>query len=259
MKKTTTEETNPLVLSAMREIELAKKYQHDGSDAKSDIAMNEYVDACYDSALKAYKSLAEDGHSGMSWSITRRILEDLMHDRPLCPIEDVPESWNLVGYAPLPGHTCFGPVNGHTYQCNRRSSLFKDEYPDGTVKFSDNGNNVLVEVNLTDGHTCGLGSKRSDIILGKYAPEALEIKFPYMPPRERWVVRVSSEINSTIADHDKSVYFLSYIKKPNGEYIDINKFVLFDGSGNLEELIEERVVEYSVSLTDEQLKWVKQK
>lgn len=252
MKETTTEERNPLVLSAMREIELAKKYQHEGSDAKSDIAMNGYVNACYDSALKAYKSLAEDGHSGMSWSITRRILEDLMHDRPLSPIEDVPESWNLVGLGQKGSEY-------KTYQCNRRSSLFKDVYSDGTVKFHDIDNDVLVEVSLTDGHSYGLGSKRSDMILEKYAPEALEIKFPYMPPRERWVVRISAEINSTLADRDKSIYFLSYIQKPNGEYIDINKFVLFDESGSLEELNEEKVVEYSVSLTDDQMKWVKQK
>lgn len=257
MKKTTTEktsneETNPLVRNAIHEIELAKKYQQEGSDAKSDTVMNDYVDACYDSALRAYKTLAEDGHSGMSWSITRRILEDLMHERPLTPIEDVPESWNLVGLGP----------NGSeykTYQCNRRSSLFKDEFSDGRVMVRDIDNNVLVEVSLTDGHTCSLGSRRTDLILGKYAPEALEIKFPYMPPRERWVVRISAEIESTLADHDKSIYFLSYIKKPNGEYIDINKFIMFDGSGSLVELIEEKVVEYAVSLSEEQLKWVKQK
>ena len=46
----------------------------------------DYGCACYESALKAYKCLCEDGHSGLSFSITRQILNRLMEGKPLTPI-----------------------------------------------------------------------------------------------------------------------------------------------------------------------------
>lgn len=33
---------------------------------------DEYYRSCCESALKSYKCLLEDGHSGMSWSITKK-------------------------------------------------------------------------------------------------------------------------------------------------------------------------------------------
>lgn len=47
-----------------------------------------YTQMCADSALKAYKSLLDDGHSGSSFSFTRNILTRLMDSFPLMPIED---------------------------------------------------------------------------------------------------------------------------------------------------------------------------
>ena len=48
----------------------------------------DYGCCCYKSALKAYKLLLEDEHSGASWSFTKRILERLMNSQPLTPITD---------------------------------------------------------------------------------------------------------------------------------------------------------------------------
>ena len=56
----------------------------------------DYGCACYESALKAYKCLCEDGHSGLSFSITRQILNRLMEGKPLTPIEDREENWNYI-------------------------------------------------------------------------------------------------------------------------------------------------------------------
>ena len=82
----------------------------------------DYGCACYESALKAYKCLCEDGHSGLSFSITRQILNRLMEGKPLTPIEDCEENWNrLNGFS----------KEKEVYQCKRMSSLFKDIYPDG--------------------------------------------------------------------------------------------------------------------------------
>ena len=56
---------------AKREIELAKKREREASGVEDGW---DYGCACYDSALKAYESLCEDGHSGLSIGITRSII-----------------------------------------------------------------------------------------------------------------------------------------------------------------------------------------
>lgn len=211
-----------------------------------DRGLGGYVDACLDSALKAYKSLEEDGHSGMSFSITRGILENLMHGIPLTPIEDVPESWS--------SETSMNPKK---LQCIRRSSLFKDINADGTVSYHDIDNDVLEEMKLCDGHISCLGSGRTTIILKHYCPEALEIKFPYMPPRHPWRVRISEEYDGP---RDLDVCYLAHIKKPNGEYVDINKFIGVDFcKKTCRELTEEEIHDYCIAISDKQLEMINRK
>lgn len=112
---------------AEKEIEIAcareKANSQDGEDW-------DYGVACYQSALKAYNSLMEDGHSGMSIGITKQILIRLIEGKPLTPIEDTPDIWDEKG-------SYKGDDGVVTYQCNRMSALFKDVYPDGSVKYTD--------------------------------------------------------------------------------------------------------------------------
>ena len=111
---------------AKREVEIASKRER-GDKPESEW---DYGCACYDSALKAFESLCGDGHSGFSIGITKGILNRLIDGKPLTPIEDIEDVWNV----------CSRGENGGvvTYQCKRMSSLFKDVYPDGTVKYHDN-------------------------------------------------------------------------------------------------------------------------
>ena len=230
-----------LELWAENEIRLKKEFE--GKEAGS---WTPYVNGCLDSALKAYKSLCEDGHSGMSFSITRQILECLMHDIPLTPIEDVPESWG-ESYG-------FGDSDKRKhFQCIRRSSLFKEIDQDGNVSYHDIDNTVFDEVKLEDGHVSACGSSRTDKVLKKYCPEALEIKFPYCPPRYPWRVRMSEELNDNSCDRDFN--YLSYILCPNYERIHIDKYVYFDGEGVLYEATDEDLQKYGVHrLTEDQIK-----
>ena len=71
---------------AEQECRLACKKENPNFDFDSDDF--DYGCSCYKSALKAYKSLLEDEHSGMSFSFTRNILERLMRGEPLTPITD---------------------------------------------------------------------------------------------------------------------------------------------------------------------------
>ena len=88
----------------------------------------DYGVACYESALKAFESIMADGHSGTSIGFTKAILNRLIDGKPLTPIEDTPGIWSDV--------TCYNN-DYESYHCIRMSSLFKDVYYDGTVKYHD--------------------------------------------------------------------------------------------------------------------------
>jgi hypothetical protein len=111
---------------AEREVEIACKHERgDAPEGEWD-----YGCACYESALKAFNSLLGDGHSGCSIGITKSILNRLIDGTPLTPIEDTDDIWNQISEKG-PDHESIG------YQCKRLTSLFKNVYPDGTVKYSD--------------------------------------------------------------------------------------------------------------------------
>ena len=109
---------------AKREIEIACNRERGEKDPNE----WDYGVACYESAFKAFESLMEDGHSGMSISFTKAILNRLIDGKPLTPIEDIPDIWDDV--------TCRHD-DYTSYQCERMSSLFKYVYNDGTVNYSD--------------------------------------------------------------------------------------------------------------------------
>lgn len=73
---------------AREEIEIAKKREREASGVENGW---DYGCVCYDSALKAYESLCEDGHSGLSIRITQNILNRLIDGKVLTPIEDTPD------------------------------------------------------------------------------------------------------------------------------------------------------------------------
>ena len=90
---------------AKREVELVIK-----KEGKFD-----YEVGCYESALKAFNSLMEDGHSGLSINATAYILNRLIFGMPLTPIEDTDDIWGRS----------FTDSNGDKhYQCGRMPSLF---------------------------------------------------------------------------------------------------------------------------------------
>jgi hypothetical protein len=87
----------------------------------------DYRCGCYKSALKVYQDLC---HSGLSISITQDILNRLISGKPLTPIEDTEDMWNICNSGESDDSILI-------YQCKRMYSLFKYLYPDGKVKYSD--------------------------------------------------------------------------------------------------------------------------
>ena len=77
---------------AKNEIEIACKHERNDKSPEE----FEYWRACYESAYKAFQSLMEDSHSGMSISLTKAILNRLIDGKPLTPIEDTQDIWNYL-------------------------------------------------------------------------------------------------------------------------------------------------------------------
>lgn len=167
----------------------------------------DYGCACYESALKAFKSLSEDGHSGMSIGFTKNILVRLIDGKPLTPIEDIEEIWNEC-------HGLRDDVKS-TYQCKRMSSLFKDVYEDGSVKYNDNGRVVCIDI--------GSGSAYSNGFIRNVIDEMYPITMPYMPATAPYKVYMEDSLYDE-NNGDFDTMGLLYLINPDGERIELNKF-----------------------------------
>lgn len=171
---------------------------------------DEYARACYDSAIRAYKSLMKDGHSGASIRLTRRILNRLIDLKPLTEIEDVPEVWNDISMWKSDEGTV------EQYQCKRMSSLFKDIYDDGTVKFTDVNRVSCIDIDcpIISWH-CHLGDNIVD--------ELFPIEMPYYPATSPYKLYMEDFLlDPENGDYDTQGFF--YLITPDGDRVEVNKF-----------------------------------
>jgi len=185
---------------AEREVELAYK-KEDG-----------YGASCYRSALKAFRSLCDDGHSGCSIGITKAILNRLIDGKSLTTIEDTPDVWIECTWGDEDGKA--------VYQNARMSGLFKDVFPDGTTKFHDVDRVTLVEVEDDGTETTwhsGLASKLVDEIVGP-------ITLPYYPKAKPYKVYAQQfdSVNAEVGCFDTS--HIIKIVDPDGNEIPCERF-----------------------------------
>lgn len=179
---------------AKREVEIACKREAPGrKDGEWD-----YGCACYESALKAYMSLMDDEHSGMSFGFTKNILIRLMEGKPLTPIEDTPEVWNDVSWND----------DETVYQCRRMGGLFKHVQKDGTVTYSDVNRVVCRNKDDDIFYTSGDATRLVD----KLYP----ITMPYYPPSGRYeMTREEFLTDRKNGDYDTWAYLI--LKTPDGD------------------------------------------
>lgn len=188
---------------AKQEIDIAIKRErgsgnHDGWD---------YGCVCYESAYKAFCSLLEDGHSGMSITFTKNILNRLIEGKPLAPIEDTPDIWNMAW------HRDDGSIS---YQCKRMSSLFKEVFPDGTMYYRDVDRFICID---TDSPTVGYRSSFVNGIVSELYP----ITMPYMPTNKPMTVSTSDFLYEE-GNGDFDTTAIWYVLEPDGTKRDINRF-----------------------------------
>lgn len=169
---------------------------------------DEYMQLCADSALKAYKSLMNDEHSGMSFSITVGILKRLCDAKPLSPITE----------KDFDGVEAYNTDNSglKAYQCPRMSSLFKEEYQD-EVSYDDINRVLYVDEN---GNTWHNGLVRC-LVNEKYP-----ITLPYSG--EKYLVYCDeytiTETGEKIRERGSyNRIFIKYIIHPDGTREDWNK------------------------------------
>ncbi|MEG0453753.1 MAG: hypothetical protein RR559_00045 [Bacteroides sp.] len=192
---------------AEKEVALAVKRERDGSGTTADEW--DYMSACYESALKAYKSLMMDGHSGWSIQRTATALNRLIDSLPLTPIEDTDDVWSdVVDMDSKPGSVI--------YQCSRYSSLFKTVAEDGSITYCDIGAAYGVSVDVPDvSYTCG-------IITDVYN-ELWPVTMPYMPCGKTKIFCDDFLFDEKNDDYDTVAVL--YAVRPDGKKVKINRFL----------------------------------
>lgn len=201
---------------ANREIEIACKHENPNWDGKS----FDYGCSCYQSALKAYDSLLEDGHSGFSFSLTKKILIRLMEGLPLTPITDEDFFTFKSEINESPDYLKEQGLKSDI-QCQRMYSLFRKETLDGKVSYTD-----VKRVTFHDANGDGWwkSGKVRDLI-----DEMFPITMPYFPSKEKY--KVYGETFYIENGEDKSAKHIGeynltklyYVVTPTGEKIELNK------------------------------------
>lgn len=180
-----------------------------------DIDDFDYGCNCYKSALKAYKSLCEDEHSGTSFEFTKNILIRLMEGHPLTPIKD--EDFFIIKHGtedyPLESEEYLKERGLKSiYQCPRMSSLFRYESLDGKITYKDINRAYYVNIEEPSDTYCS-----STEFLDKMYP----ITMPYIPNKDKYEIYVQTFlIDETNGDFDTQG--ILYIITPEGKKVDIN-------------------------------------
>lgn len=201
---------------AKREVELACEREKKSAAEAGENEAWDYGCECYKSALKAFQSLCEDDHSGMSIGFTKSILNRLIDCKPLTPIEDSDDIWNDVS-------EFSGDKPGTRFQCNRMSSLFKEINEDGSIKYTDVDRYFCQDVDSKSTYRTGIVSKLLD--------ELEPIIMPYYPSAVPFAVSCESFLYSPDGGDWDTMGILK-MRRPDGSMIDINRFYKENPDGN---------------------------
>ena len=197
---------------AEKEVDLYKKAQQTPTDEPD---FGKYASLCAESALRAFASLLKDGHSGMSITVTHRLLSRLIDGQPLTPIDDIPDNWT----------DSWDHGDGvNAYQCVRMPSLFKYVLPNGTVEYSDMDSSQCVNVDTGGVYTSGLVRR----VMSEISP----ITMPYYPPIGSTMVYCKEclfDLKNGDFDTIGILHAVQSADEKKDRHIDINRFFKEDG------------------------------
>lgn len=183
---------------AEREVEIVlnnlKKSIKESDDFK-------YSKSIYVDALSVYKCIIKQVHSGYSFYAMRCILEKLMNEIPLSPINGEDDEWEP---APMQREGV------KVFQNIRRYSLFKEVSEDGNINYTDTDRVVCVNIDTSEkllfGDTVNLIDKMFPITM------------PYEPKKEKFKVFVKKSKRP-----DRCFKIYKYVITPDGKKIEINE------------------------------------
>ena len=207
---------------AKREVELAK---NEALKSGSDNCSTHYICECLNSALKAFNSLREDGHSGASMEQTLMFLQRLVRRLPLTPIDE-DTTWVKSNVSES------GIV---TYQCARMTSLFKDVDREGNITYSDVHRVVCVNKDDLKAPVWYNG------FVSKVVNSIYPIKFPYYTSTDPIIAYVSEHTTSLSEDFDTMC--IDSVKLDNGETAELKRF--FKEDPNINSWVEIDEEEYN--------------
>lgn len=175
----------------------------------------DYGCSCYKSALKAYKSLCEDGHSGFSFNETKKILSRLLESQPLTPITE--EDFVEVSF------------DDKTFQCARMPSLFKSVKENGEVYYSDIDRAYFVNIeDPSDTYNSGTA----------FLDEMFPITLPYYPSQGKY--RIYEQTFLTDKSHgDLDTKGTLYMITPDNKRIDLNIYMTEGDDGKWKYITKE--------------------
>lgn len=204
---------------AQKEVELFKKSMEEGDDA-------EYIIGVCESALKAFKSLCDDGHSGCSFGMTLNILNRLARGLPLTSINDDTADWYEI-------ESYKDDVIRH-YKSGRISGFYKD------IRLVD-GKEVASYTHLSRTECVNINNPKCTYYSGlvdKLFDEKHPIKMPYAPLTKS--IRVFCEdflYDKNNGDFDTVGIF--YALYPDGKIEQINRFFYYENGNTRKEITKE--------------------
>lgn len=198
---------------ARNEIELALK-KTDNPERKK----------CYKTVLKFFKVLSANEFSYNEVNFIRKTIEALFNYYPLTTIEDNNDEWiEHFGINDNPAVK--------VYQHKRRSSFWKDIFPDGTIRYNDNERAQGIDIHSNVPYCSWVTSE----IVNELYP----ITFPYTPPEEPYQVFTEDFLfDKNKGDFDTK--YIHYIITPEGERVEVDRVFNEDDRGKMREIsIEE--------------------
>lgn len=191
---------------AEEEVEIAK------ARLKGDQDENALLTEGYDIALRAHKTIFEgegESLSGCGFSFVSGVLKDLLDEKPLTPIIDVPEVWNLIHET---DEFC-------EFQCRRRSALFKKVYKkDNRVAYHDLDR--VTCLGEPDSQHTGFTARFYNGFISRLIQDKYPISMPYVPTKP-YVVKVSDfATNGEVGTFD--TMFVKAVIHPNGKMETLN-------------------------------------
>lgn len=137
------------------------------------------------------------------------ISETANNTKPLTPIEDTDDVWNLID----------NHEDGYiSYQCKRMSSLFKDVYADGTVKYDDINRSYCIDIHDSN-------NEYSSGLVRRIIDAMFPITMPYMPGKPIKVYCEDFLTDKKNGDFDTvGVFYALKTENDKQEKIEINRF-----------------------------------